>query len=79
MHAREHLRLLRRGVEESGGTITSVRKLDEIRPAFHGIVEELREQYVLGYYPKDLQHDGMWRKVKVKGHAEAVLDAVKAL
>jgi Ca-activated chloride channel family protein len=63
---REHLRLLRRGVEESGGTITSVRKLDEIRPAFHGILEELREQYVLGYYPKDLQHDGRWRKVKVK-------------
>ena len=63
---REHLRLLRRGVEESGGTLTSVRKLDEIRPAFHGILEELREQYVLGYYPKDLQHDGSWRKVKVK-------------
>ena len=63
---REHLRLLRRGVEESGGTITSVRKLDEIRPAFRGILEELREQYVLGYYPKDLQHDGRWRKVKVK-------------
>ena len=63
---REHLRLLRRGVAESGGTITSVRKLDEIRPAFHGILEELREQYVLGYYPKDLQHDGRWRKVKVR-------------
>lgn len=62
---REHLRLLRRGVEESGGTITSVRKLDEIRPAFNGILEELREQYVLGYYPNDLRHDGRWRKVKV--------------
>jgi Ca-activated chloride channel homolog len=63
---REHLRLLRRGVEESGGTLTSVRKLDEIHPAFQGILEELREQYVLGYYPRDLQHDGGWRKIKVK-------------
>jgi Ca-activated chloride channel family protein len=63
---REHLRLLRRAVDESGGTITSVRKLEEIRPAFRGILEELREQYVLGYYPKDLRHDGSWRKVKVK-------------
>ena len=71
---REHLRLLRRGVEESGGTITSVRKLDGIRPAFRGILEELREQYVLGYYPKDLQHDGRWRKVKVKvGRSEVRL------
>ena len=63
---RQHLQLLGRAVEESGGTITSVRKLDEIRPGFHGILEELREQYVLGYYPKDLRHDGSWRKVKVK-------------
>jgi Ca-activated chloride channel family protein len=63
---REHLRLLRGAVGESGATITSVRKLDEIRPAFRGILEELREQYVLGYYPKDRKHDGSWRKIKVK-------------
>ncbi len=63
---REHLLLLRRAVEESGATITSVSELDEIRPAFQGILEELREQYVLGYYPNDLRHDGRWRKIKVK-------------
>jgi VWFA-related protein len=63
---RENVRMLRGAVEESGGTITTVRTPGEIGPAFHGILEELREQYVLGYYPKDLHHDGSWRKVKVK-------------
>ncbi|HUO61477.1 MAG TPA: hypothetical protein VMU24_12475, partial [Candidatus Acidoferrales bacterium] len=27
---------------------------------------ELRNQYVLGYRPKDAVHDGKWRKIRVK-------------
>jgi hypothetical protein len=30
------------------------------------ISTELRNQYVIGYRPKDLTRDGKWRKVKVK-------------
>jgi Ca-activated chloride channel family protein len=63
---RENARALKGAVEESGGTVTTIRHPGEIGPAFRGILEELREQYVLGYYPKDLRHDGGWRKVKVK-------------
>lgn len=63
---RETVRTLRGAVQESGGTITKVHQPSEIGPAFRGILEELREQYVLGYYPRDLRHDGSWRKVKVK-------------
>jgi Ca-activated chloride channel family protein len=30
------------------------------------ISTELRNQYMVGYRPKDLTRDGKWRKVKVK-------------
>jgi Ca-activated chloride channel family protein len=59
-------RLLKRTVEESGGSLTQVKKLAEIGAAFHAIMRELRDQYVLGYYPSNPRNDGSWRKVKVK-------------
>ena len=34
---------------------------------------ELRNQYVIGYKPKDLTRDGKWRKVKVKVNPPAGL------
>ena len=38
-------------------------EMDEI---FERIALELRNQYFIGYTPKDFQPDGKWRKVKVK-------------
>ena len=38
-------------------------EMDEI---FERIALELRNQYSIGYTPKDFQPDGKWRKVKVK-------------
>jgi len=38
-------------------------EMDEI---FERIALELRNQYTIGYIPKDFQPDGKWRKVKVK-------------
>jgi Ca-activated chloride channel family protein len=64
-HRREH-DLLRRTVEESGGRIELVRSLDDIAPAFAGILQELREQYVLGFYPDRPRHDGGWRRLQVR-------------
>jgi hypothetical protein len=29
-------------------------------------MRELREQYVIGYYPSDPSEDGSWRDVKVR-------------
>jgi hypothetical protein len=40
--------------------------LDDLEPTYRGILQELREQYVLGYYPTDLQKDGSWRPVRVR-------------
>lgn len=39
---------------------------DEMDEIFERIALELRNQYSIGYTPKDFQPDGKWRKVKVK-------------
>jgi len=62
----QQFRLLKKTVEESGGALTAVRQLGEIDGAFRGIMRELREQYVLGYYPSNQRNDGRWRKVRVQ-------------
>lgn len=57
---------LRRLVLDSGGRIEAIEGIDEVEGAFESILAELREQYVLGYYPTDLRHDGSWRRVQVR-------------
>jgi Ca-activated chloride channel family protein len=52
-------------VRESGGAIIPVTALEEIGPVFIRVLDELREQYVLGYYPSDRRRDGKWHRVKV--------------
>lgn len=63
---REQLRTLDEMVVEGGGRVTVVQELSELAPAFAEVMRELREQYVLGYYPSDQKDDGRWHKVKVK-------------
>lgn len=62
---REH-QALRRTVEESGGRVELLSSLAEITPAFAGIITELRQQYVLGFYPEHPRHDGGWRRISVR-------------
>ncbi len=62
----EEWRGLEAAVRESGGEIRDLAETEDIRPAFEEIMEELRGQYVLGYYPSRLQGDGSWRPVRVK-------------
>jgi Ca-activated chloride channel family protein len=59
------MELLTQVVNQSGGRILDVSAPEEIRPVFIDILKELREQYVLGYYPKNRRNDGRWHKVKV--------------
>ena len=58
--------LLERAVIESGGRVQIVRESDSIERAFSGILAELREQYVLGYYPTRDRGDGAWHEVRVR-------------
>jgi Ca-activated chloride channel family protein len=52
--------------EETGGRLFRVVDVDEMGDIAEKISTELRNQYVIGYRPKDLSRDGKWRKVKVK-------------
>jgi Ca-activated chloride channel family protein len=63
---RRQFSLLQRVVEESGGRIIKVVRLEEIERVFVQILQELREQYVLGYYPSERQNNGSWHRVRVK-------------
>ncbi len=52
-------------VRESGGNEIVVHQLSEIVPAFESVMRELREQYVLGYYPRVTHGAGTWHRVRV--------------
>ena len=53
-------------VANSGGRIESVAAIDEVDAAFGRIISELREQYVLGYYPSQQLGPGTRHQVEVK-------------
>ncbi len=58
--------MLEAAVRESGGRIATLTSIDSVDAAYQGILDELRSQYVIGYYPTSLRHDGRWRNVEVK-------------
>ncbi len=55
-----------RMAEETGGRVIDVRNEKTLEKAFDEISEELRSQYVLGYYPTNAKRDGTFRKIKVE-------------
>lgn len=61
----QQVKVLAEVAEQSGGRVV-IAEHGEIAGAFSGILRELREQYVLGYYPTSQSHDGRWRSVRVK-------------
>jgi len=57
---------LREMTEETGGRAIWIDNSSEYGDVAGMISTELRNQYVIGFRPSDLTHDGKWRKVKVK-------------
>jgi VWFA-related protein len=57
---------LQRLADLSGGVVARADGLGDIAGAFAKIAEELRHQYLLGYYPPDIQRSGGERKISVK-------------
>jgi VWFA-related protein len=55
----------RQMADETGGREVEVRNDKNLESAFAIISEELRSQYVLGYYPTNVKHDGTFRKIKI--------------
>ncbi len=52
--------------EETGGRVFEVRSGKKLEEAFDEISQELRSQYVLGYYPANASLDGAFRRIKVE-------------
>ena len=53
-------------VIRSGGRILELAGVAEAASAFAEVLEELRGQYVLGYYPTNRSDDGSWHPIKVR-------------
>jgi Ca-activated chloride channel homolog len=62
---REGPSLLSELAEMSGGHVFPAANSKELIDLSGRIGTELRSQYVLGYKPTDLRHDGRWRRIKV--------------
>jgi Ca-activated chloride channel family protein len=58
--------LLSEMTEMTGGRVFPVANIGELPDIAAKIGMELRNQYVLGYKPSNAQHNGVWRKIKVK-------------
>jgi Ca-activated chloride channel family protein len=63
-HAAE-IRALENLVASSGGRVLDLPDPAGAEALFREILDELRGQYVLGYYPHPRRHDGAWREVEV--------------
>lgn len=59
-------------VQRSGGRILDLQTIADAPRLFTEILAELREQYVLGYYPAVRRGDGSWRAVEVRVRAPGV-------
>ncbi len=56
----------------TGGRALFSDSVDELHLAFADLLDELSNQYLLGYAPTNATRDGAWRKIKVEvdGHHE---------
>lgn len=50
---------------DTGGRVIDVHNDKSLDKAFDEITQELRSQYVIGYYPTNNKNDGTFRKIKV--------------
>jgi Ca-activated chloride channel family protein len=57
---------IERLVDLSGGRALFVERSDQLDQPFAEILEELSNQYILGYESKNLKRDGSWRAVKLE-------------
>jgi len=64
-HNRE-MRGLEQLVSVTGGSIVTVSQIAEIADAFVAILDEIRNQYVIGYYPTVNLDNGKWHRIKVR-------------
>ncbi|MGH9502589.1 MAG: VWA domain-containing protein [Terriglobales bacterium] len=59
----------------TGGQTVAASSLDKVPEIAAAVSRQMRTQYVLGYRPRNLGHDGKWRKIKV--HVSSSTDATR--
>ena len=64
--------VMSRLVKPTGGRAIFTENIDELRGAFAELLDELSNQYLLGYVPAAAHSDDAWRsiKVEVEGYSE---------
>jgi len=51
---------------ETGGRTIEIRKRANLAEGLDELSEEIRSQYVVGYYPTNAKPDGRFRKIRIK-------------
>ncbi|MEO8197480.1 MAG: VWA domain-containing protein [Thermoanaerobaculia bacterium] len=59
-------------VDASGGRRIDILRYEDAEGAFQKILTELRQQYVVGYYPKRSRHDGVWHPIRIDVEPKSV-------
>lgn len=54
--------------DRTGGVLYAADTLYDLPGVFEQIADELRHQYMLGYYPSNTARDGSYRRIRVKVH-----------
>jgi Ca-activated chloride channel family protein len=71
-------RCLEKMAQETGGRMITVHSLSELPAAMEKLSREIRNQYMLGYFPTNAGTDGRFRKVRVEMQLPAGGPAVHA-
>ncbi len=56
----------KRIADQTGGRVIEVSSEKHLQEAFDQIAEELRSEYMIGYYPANATRDGTFRKIKLE-------------
>ena len=64
--------------KNSGGILVDASRTGDLGSAFGKIAKELSSQYSIGYYPKNLIHDGRFHRVEVKANRPELSARTKA-
>lgn len=67
------IRQLAATVDGSGGRRIDIQRFEDAAGAFQQILTELRQQYVLGFYPDRSRHDGDWHPIRIEIEPRKVL------
>lgn len=63
---RQNVSILKTMADKTGGRFIATPGGPTMRDAFQSILEELSQQYTIGYQPTNSNYDGKWRAIKVE-------------